>query len=95
MRDQGFNVILGLRRGRSWDKALEDGWVEGKTLFETEDAAHQGTILQYLLSDAGQIAAWPMVKSNLNEGDALYFFTRFRHSFFTMIPGLYRQKMWM
>ena len=73
MRDQGFKVILGLRRGRSWDKALEDGWVEGKTLFETEEAASQGTILQYLLSDAGQIAAWPMVKSSLNEGDALYF----------------------
>ena len=34
MRDQGFNVILGLRRGRSWDKALEDGWVEGKTLLK-------------------------------------------------------------
>jgi len=73
MRDQGFKVILGLRKGRSWDKALADGWVEGETLFETEEAAHRGTILQYLLSDAGQIAAWPMVKSNLNDGDALYF----------------------
>jgi Ketol-acid reductoisomerase len=73
MRDQGFKIILGLRKGRSWEKALEDGWVEGKTLFETEDAANQGTILQYLLSDAGQISAWPMVKSSLNEGDALYF----------------------
>ena len=26
MRDQGYNVVLGLRKGRSWDKALEDGW---------------------------------------------------------------------
>ena len=26
MRDQDFNVVLGLRKGRSWDKALEDGW---------------------------------------------------------------------
>jgi len=73
MRDQGFKVILGLRKGRSWDKALADGWVEGETLFETEEAAQRGTILQYLLSDAGQIAAWPMVKANLNDGDALYF----------------------
>ncbi|GIT09723.1 MAG: hypothetical protein CM1200mP30_33530 [Pseudomonadota bacterium] len=32
MRDLGFNVILGLRRGRSWDKAIEDGWVEGERL---------------------------------------------------------------
>jgi len=73
MRDQGFKVILGLRKGRSWDKALADGWVEGETLFETEEAAQRGTILQYLLSDAGQISAWPMVKANLNDGDALYF----------------------
>ena len=73
MRDQGFNVILGLRKGRSWDKALEDGWEEGKNLFESEEAARKGTIIQYLVSDAGQISNWPMVKSCLNEGDALYF----------------------
>ena len=73
MRDQGFKVVLGLRKGRSWDKALADGWLEGETLFETEEAAQRGTILQYLLSDAGQIAAWPMVKASLNEGDTLYF----------------------
>ena len=73
MRDQGFKVFLGVRRGRSWDKALEDGWVEGETLFETEEAAARGTILQYLLSDAGQIQMWPMVQSNLKPGNALYF----------------------
>jgi len=31
MRDQGFKVVLGLRKGRSWDKALADGWIEGET----------------------------------------------------------------
>jgi len=74
MRDQGFKVVLGLRKGRSWDKALADGWLEGETLFETEEAAQRGTILQYLLSDAGQIAAWPVVKASLNE-----LFTWFRN----------------
>ena len=73
MRDQGFNVILGLRKGRSWDKAVSEGWIEGKTLFETEEAAMRGSIIQYLLSDAGQISAWPIIKDNLNDGDALYF----------------------
>ena len=73
MRDQGIDVCIGVRRGRSWDKALEDGWEEGKNLFETEEAARKGTIVQYLISDAGQIAMWPMVKSCLNEGDGLYF----------------------
>ena len=73
MRDQGFNVILGVRKGRSWDKALEDGWEEGKNLFETEEAARKGTIIQFLISDAGQISSWPMVKSCLADGDCLYF----------------------
>lgn len=73
MRDQGFKVILGLRKGRSWNQALDDGWIEGETLFELEEATRRGTIIQFLLSDAGQIQAWPMVKSNLKEGNALYF----------------------
>ena len=30
MRDQGFKVILGLRKGQSWEKALKDGWVPKK-----------------------------------------------------------------
>src|SRR5689334_22099455 len=50
MRDGGFKVILGLRKGRSWDLALEDGWEAGKNLFEMEDAATRGTIIQYLVS---------------------------------------------
>ena len=73
MRDQGFKVILGLRKGSSWDKAINDGWIEGKNLFEIEEATKRGTIIQYLLSDAGQIQAWPVVKNNLKKGDTLYF----------------------
>ena len=73
MRDQGFNVILGLRKGASWDKALEDGWVVDENLFEIEEAARKGDIVQFLLSDAGQIQAWPSVKSNLSRGNTLYF----------------------
>ena len=74
LRDNGFNVIVGQRKGgNSWDKAIADGWVEGETLFEIEEALQKGTTIQYLLSDAGQIEKWPLVKANLNEGDALYF----------------------
>ena len=65
MRDQGFDVILGLRKGESWDKAIGDGWLEGENLFEIEEATKRGTIIQFLLSDAGQIQAWPTVKENL------------------------------
>ncbi len=74
LRDNGFNVIVGQRKGgASWDKAVKDGWVEGKTLFEIEEAADRGTIIQYLLSDAAQIEVWPRIKPYLTEGKALYF----------------------
>ncbi|MBK6266471.1 ketol-acid reductoisomerase [Marivirga sp. S37H4] len=74
LKDNGFNVIVGQRKGsKTWDKAVEDGWIPGKTLFELEEAAEKGTILQYLLSDAGQIAQWETVKKHLTPGKALYF----------------------
>jgi ketol-acid reductoisomerase len=74
LRDNGIRVIVGQREGgRSWQRAVEDGFIPGKTLFPVEEAARKGTIIMFLLSDAGQMAAWPKVKPCLNEGDALYF----------------------
>jgi ketol-acid reductoisomerase len=74
LRDNGINVIIGQRKGgASWDKAVADGFVPGETLFPIEEAARRGTIIQFLLSDAGQVATWPMVKACLNKGDALSF----------------------
>lgn len=74
LRDNGFNVIIGQRKGsKSWDKAVEDGWKPGETLFEIEEAADKATIIQYLLSDAGQISVWPTLKKYLTPGKALYF----------------------
>jgi len=73
-RDNGINVIVGQRKNsKSWDKAIQDGFVEGKTLFEIEEALEKGTIICYLLSDAAQIAMWPTVKKHLTPGKALYF----------------------
>src|SRR5215470_10070389 len=60
MKDNGLNVIIGLREGsQGWDLAKQDGWVPGKTLFSLEEASKRGTIIQYLLSDAGQKDFWP------------------------------------
>lgn len=74
LRDNGFNVIVGQRKGgKSWDKAVADGWVPGETLFEIEEACKKATIIEFLLSDAGQISAWPTVKKHLTAGKALYF----------------------
>ena len=74
MKDNGINVIVGQReKSKSWDRAVEDGFIPGKTLFPIEEAAQKGTVIQYLLSDAGQVAVWPNVKKCLSKGDALYF----------------------
>jgi ketol-acid reductoisomerase len=74
MRDNGFNVIVGQRKGgKSWDKAVADGWIPGQTLFEIEEALDKGTIICYLLSDAAQIAQWPTVSKHLTAGKSLYF----------------------
>ncbi|MBL8089962.1 MAG: ketol-acid reductoisomerase [Anaerolineales bacterium] len=74
MRDNGIKVIVGQREGtKNWDKAIEDGWVPGETLFSIEEAAEKGTVIQYLLSDAGQRSQWSKIVENLNEGDMLYF----------------------
>ncbi len=73
LRDNGFNVIVGQRPGKTYDKAVADGWVPGETLFSLEEAAQKGTIVCMLLSDAAQIAVWPQVKEYLTPGKALYF----------------------
>src|SRR6516162_6186515 len=73
-KDNGINVIVGQRKNsKTWDKAVRDGFVPGKTLFEIEEALEKGTIICYLLSDAAQIQLWPTVKKHLTPGKALYF----------------------
>ncbi|MEK7107398.1 MAG: ketol-acid reductoisomerase, partial [Patescibacteria group bacterium] len=74
MRDNGIKVIIGQKSGSpSYDKAIKDGWVPGKTLFSLEDAAKRATVIQYLVSDAGQMVIWPKIKPHLTKGKALYF----------------------
>ena len=75
MRDNGFTVIVGQSQKypKDWERAVADGWEPGKTLFDIEDAAKRGTVVQMLVSDAAQKAIWPGIKECLNPGDALYF----------------------
>lgn len=74
LRDNGFNVIIGQREpSPSYEKAKEDGWIAGKTLFSIEEAVKRGTIICFLLSDAAQIALWPKIKKFVTKGKTLYF----------------------
>ncbi|MBN1558319.1 MAG: ketol-acid reductoisomerase [Lentisphaerae bacterium] len=75
LSDNGFKVIIGqAKRFKSdWDRARRDGWVPGKTLFDIDEAAARGTVIQMLVTDAAQRVIWPTIKKALNPGDALYF----------------------
>ena len=77
MRDNGIKVIIGQEKSGVhapyYEAAVKDCWVPGKTLFSMKEAAQRGTIKQFLLTDSGQREMWPVVKTTLKEGDALYF----------------------
>lgn len=73
LRDNGFNVIVGQRQGKTYDKAVADGWVPGETLFSIEEACRKATVIMCLLSDAAVISVWPTIKPHLTAGKALYF----------------------
>jgi ketol-acid reductoisomerase len=66
MRDNGLNVIVGVREnGQSWKEALDDGWVPGKNLFGIDEAIGKSTVVMNLLSDAAQSETWPQIKPQL------------------------------
>jgi len=73
LRDSGVKVCVGVRKdGSSWKKAIEDGFVSGETLFPIKEAVDNGSIIMFLLSDAGQIDIYPKIKDKL-DNKTLYF----------------------
>src|SRR5690625_4874324 len=50
LKESGFDVVVGLRKGKSWDQAYEDG-VEVKTVAE---AAKEADVIMMLLPDENQ-----------------------------------------
>ena len=70
LKDNGLNVIIG---ARNFEQPKKDGWKPGKDLFSIEEAADQGTIILFLVSDAGQRQLWPTLKKFLTKGKAIAF----------------------
>ncbi|CAG8501721.1 2363_t:CDS:2 [Racocetra fulgida] len=67
-RDNGLNVIVGVREGgKSWNEAIKDD------LFSINDALAKGTIINNLLSDAAQKELWPQFITHLKKGKTLCF----------------------
>lgn len=50
LRDSGFNVIIGLREGRSWDLAEKDGF----QVFSVNEACSKADVIMMLLPDEKQ-----------------------------------------
>ena len=73
LKDNGFNVIVGQRQGKTFAQAIADGWVPGAPLFGIEEACQKASIIMCLLSDAAVMSVWPTIKKYLTPGKALYF----------------------
>ena len=75
LKDNGFKIIIGQSKQfqEDWNRAEEDGWKPGKDLFEIEEAAQRGTIIEMLVADAAHRVVWQAIKKYMNPGDALFF----------------------
>lgn len=83
LRDSGVQVVIGLRKGKSWDKAVQDGF-DVKTVAE---ATQESDIIQILLPDEVQPDTYKNeIEPNLTEGKALFFAHGFNIHFKEIVP---------
>lgn len=70
LRDSGFNVIIGLRQGRSWTQAEQDGF----EVYSVAEATSRADLVQILLPDEMQGKVYKEeIEPNLKKGAALFF----------------------
>ncbi|CEG25799.1 ketol-acid reductoisomerase [Bacillus sp. B-jedd] len=83
LKDSGFDVVVGLREGRSWDKAAEDG----VAVCSVAEATAQGDVVMVLLPDERQTQVYEeSIKANLKPGAALVFAHGFNVHFNQIVP---------
>ena len=83
LKESGFDVVVGLRRGKSWDKAVEDG-VEVTTV---ADASAQADVIMVLLPDEHQPKIYEeSIKPYLQAGNSLVFAHGFNVHFNQIVP---------
>ncbi|MFH1031828.1 MAG: ketol-acid reductoisomerase [Chloroflexota bacterium] len=70
MRDSGLNVIVGSRKDKDWDRAVQDGF----KVYPISDAVKRADIIFFLVPDEMQSTVFEReVKNNLTAGKALVF----------------------
>ncbi|MFC4075718.1 ketol-acid reductoisomerase [Salinithrix halophila] len=83
LRDSGVNVIIGLRRGKSWEQAEKDGF----TVYEVQEAVKQADLVNLLMPDETMAKVYQsQVAPNLKSGSALFFSHGFNIHFEQIVP---------
>ena len=83
LRDSGYEVVIGLRAGKSQAKAEEDGF----TVYPVDEAVKQADVVMILLPDEAQAKVYEAsIKPNLKEGSALAFAHGFNIHYSQVVP---------
>ncbi|MCT1902214.1 ketol-acid reductoisomerase [Oceanobacillus sojae] len=83
LRDSGFEVVVGLRPGKSQQKAEADGF----NVYPVAEATAQADLVMVLLPDEMQPQVYQeSIKDNLQEGNALAFAHGFNIHFTQIVP---------
>ncbi|WP_278155093.1 ketol-acid reductoisomerase [Methanogenium sp. S4BF] len=83
LRDSGLDVIIGLRPGKSWEKASEDGF----EVFDVATAAGMADVIMILLPDELQGSVYrAQIMPNLKEGDCVMFSHGFNIHYGQIVP---------
>ncbi|RKD75690.1 ketol-acid reductoisomerase [Sinobaca qinghaiensis] len=83
LRESGVDVVIGLRQGKSWDKAKEDGF----TVLSVKDASEKADVIMILLPDEYQPTIYKNeIEPQLKEGKALVFAHGFNIHFNQIVP---------
>lgn len=82
MRDSGVDVVVGLRKGKSWDKAVEDGL----SVYSVGEATAMADVIMILLPDELQPKVWKEeIQPNL-KNQAIMFAHGFNVHFHQIVP---------
>ena len=83
MRDSGVNVIIGVRPGKSFDAAAQDGF----QVMSVAEAAEKADIIHILLPDESHGAVYEAeIKPHLKAGKTLCCSHGFAYVFNTIVP---------
>jgi ketol-acid reductoisomerase len=83
LKESGVEVIVGLRAGKSWDKAAADGL----TVVTVEEAVRRADLIMILVNDEFQAKLYrEQIEPNLKSGKALAFAHGFNIHFGQIVP---------